>query len=94
MFPIGTKIVYNYKNKLAYEKVGENLWVALDAYFYVTEQHLNPENNKMENVDVKYWERDTPMFKKDGSLNHTGFKWSDDMVKKYFETFATFKTPQ
>lgn len=90
MITVGTRLLFKHNLQSAYEKVGEDLWVCLFGKYLVVEQHLNEQTGKMEPVDVFYPESNLQMFKKDGSLNRTGFKWSDEMVRKYYGDIMVF----
>lgn len=72
-----------YLNNVAlYQKVDDEyfgLWVALNST-YVVEEIIN--NEKIYHL---HKESEKPLFKKDGSLNRFGFKWSDDMIQKTYK---------
>jgi hypothetical protein len=93
MFNIGTELVFKHTNQPAYQKVGTDLWVCLFGKYVVKEQHLSESSGKLEDVYVSYPESDLPMFKNDGSLNRTGFKWSDEMVFKFYGDIMKFVMP-
>jgi hypothetical protein len=90
MFSVGTKLLFKHNLQPAYEKVGEDLWVCLYGKYLVKEKHLNEKTGEMEDIDVSYPESDLPLLRKDGSLNRSGFKWSDEMVTKFYSDIMIF----
>lgn len=97
MFKKGTRLTFIHNNQPAYEKLNDDedngLWVCLFGKYVVKEQHFNVETGEMEVVYVSYPESDLPMFKNDGSLNRSGFKWSDEMVKRWYGDIMRFSYP-
>lgn len=82
-FRKGDKMFWKNSNTPAYEKVGDNdfdWWVSLDSKYLVETVHeLRPETEK-------------PLYRKDGTLNRFGFKWTDDQVYEYYKSFMNFVT--
>jgi hypothetical protein len=94
MFKKGTRMIFIHNNQPAYEKLNDEvdgLWVCLFGMYLVKEQHTDPKTGEMYWVDVSYPESDLPLYRKDGSLNRTGFKWTDEMVLKYFKDIMIFE---
>jgi hypothetical protein len=93
MFKKGTRLIFKNNNQPAYEKLGDKddaWWVCLYGNYWVKEHHLNPESGELEEVHVKYSESDLPLFRKDGSLNRSGFRWTDEMVQRWYGDIMIF----
>jgi|ERR1044072_2096947 hypothetical protein len=93
MFRKGFRLIYKHNNQPAYEKLNDDkdgLWVALNGFYLVKEQKTDPKTGEIYWEDVSYPESDLPLYRKDGSLNRTGFKWNDEMVAKHFAGIMIF----
>lgn len=104
MFKAGTKLYWKASNQPAYEKLDDEdfgTWVSLDSKYLVRKLVVDKSGKALDKsgklastgneqyVDVLKPESEKPLYR-NGQVNRFGFRWTDQQVYAYFNSFMNF----